>query len=301
MVVGLHSNFLKDCSQIGWYLTTNGLFRIAVPIFLVINGFFFYKALQSNPRAWFKRVLLLYLFWMGFYSYFWFRPIDVGAHNISRTIHMILFGYYHLWYFPGMICAAILVFLLRNFRPPLIFFIAIVSFLMGLAIQYIGNYHIIENELVDKKINSLSVYRNFLFFSFPFFSFGFLIRKTELYKFQSFKKLLFFSILTILLLLLESSFNYKYLSAADDFDILASLIIVCPTLSILFLQIELSGNSKIIAQYSTSIYLIHPIFIILINNFYSLGATINTIVVIALSLVAGYIMIKLNANVKVIL
>lgn len=301
MIVGLHSSFLKDFSQIGWYLTVNGLFRIAVPIFFIINGFFFYTALQSNPKPWFNRIISLYVFWMAFYSYFWFLPTDVNLHNISRIVHVIFTGYYHLWFFPGIICAAVLVFLLRNFRPPLLFAIAIALFLIGLTIQYIGNYHIIENEIIDNRINSLSAYRNYLFFSFPFFCFGFLIKKTELYKTTNSKKLFFSSLLGISLLLLESGINYKNLFNADDFDIFASLIIVCPTLSLLFLQAKLPGKSKIIAQYSTAIYLIHPFFIIELDKFYNFGATVNTALVTALSVIAGYFMIKLNTKIKVIL
>lgn len=35
MVVGLHAGFLGDFTSLGEYLSVNGIFRIAVPIFLV--------------------------------------------------------------------------------------------------------------------------------------------------------------------------------------------------------------------------------------------------------------------------
>lgn len=48
IVVGMHAGFLTDISPIAAYLTANGLFRIAVPVFLLINGYFF---IGARPRV----------------------------------------------------------------------------------------------------------------------------------------------------------------------------------------------------------------------------------------------------------
>ena len=37
MVVGLHARFLFETSSLGYHLTVQGIFRLAVPIFLLIN------------------------------------------------------------------------------------------------------------------------------------------------------------------------------------------------------------------------------------------------------------------------
>ena len=50
MVVGLHAGFLGDFTSLGQYLTVNGLFRIAVPIFLIINGFIFIQYYQKTTK-----------------------------------------------------------------------------------------------------------------------------------------------------------------------------------------------------------------------------------------------------------
>lgn len=42
MVVGLCAGFLGDVDLLGEYLAVNGIFRLAVPTFLVINGFYFF-------------------------------------------------------------------------------------------------------------------------------------------------------------------------------------------------------------------------------------------------------------------
>jgi hypothetical protein len=48
MIVGLHAGFLGEYTKLGHYLTVNGVFRVAVPVFLIINGFYFYPVLLKN-------------------------------------------------------------------------------------------------------------------------------------------------------------------------------------------------------------------------------------------------------------
>lgn len=50
MVVALHANFLQEYSLLGSYLLVNGLFRVAVPIFLIINGFYFFNVLIQGAQ-----------------------------------------------------------------------------------------------------------------------------------------------------------------------------------------------------------------------------------------------------------
>ncbi|WP_373312790.1 hypothetical protein [Deefgea tanakiae] len=85
MVVGIHTVFLKDISLEASYLTQDGLFRIAVPIFLIINGFYFYSAISNNNSAlWIKRLFHIYLFWMILYAYFWFRPSELTFIELKK-------------------------------------------------------------------------------------------------------------------------------------------------------------------------------------------------------------------------
>ena len=48
MVVGIHAGFMADINPLVKYLTVDGLFRIAVPVFLIINGFFFYRSFEKK-------------------------------------------------------------------------------------------------------------------------------------------------------------------------------------------------------------------------------------------------------------
>jgi hypothetical protein len=302
-VVGLHAGFLNDITTLGSYLTVNGIFRIVIPIFLLINGFYFYPViLKRMSRDWLKRLLYLYVFWMLFYSYFWIRPSGSTTFiSLAKISITIVFGYYHLWYFPGVIGAAIIMILLKNQRSKVIILAVLTSYLIGLIIQYIGNYHILENQFADRLVNYFWFYRNFLFFAFPFFAIGFYINKYGVHKKISFRWLMLSVIVGFLALMSESYLNYISPFREGGFSMYLSLLIVCPALFLLFLNLNIAGRSKKIALYSTGIYVIHPLFLIIFNKMTHLKETPITFVVIALSIIASFILIKVNERLRFIL
>lgn len=301
MVVGLHADFLADISPVARYLTVNGLFRIAVPVFFVINGFFFYSAVQTSPIKWFKRALLLYGFWTLIYIYFWLRPAEFTiVKAIKVTIITVLGGYNHLWYLPAMIGAAGMLYLIRNWSPRLLFLLAIVLFFIGVSIQYIGSYHLAENATIDRLCGKLWLYRSFLFFSFPFFCIGYLLRRTELYTKIPKTPALLLTVIGLMLLFAESYFNFIAQSAVKRCDILGALIILCPALFLLALSIDVQGKSKSIALYSTAIYFVHPLLISFFENF-ELRETVLTVVVAIAATVAAALLIKANKRIRIML
>lgn len=301
MVVGLHADFLGDISSVARYLTVNGLFRIAVPVFFVINGFFFYSALQTSPFKWFKRALVLYGFWTLVYIYFWLRPDEFTLiKSIKITIVTVLVGHNHLWYLPAMIGAAAVLYLLRNCSTRLLFFLALVLFFIGLSIEYIGGYHLVQNATIDRLCGKLWLYRSFLFFAFPFFCIGYLLKRTGLYAKTPKTPLVLLTLLGLALLLAESYFNFTTQSTVKRFDIFASLIILCPALFLLALTTDVRGKSKSIALYSTAIYFVHPLFISLFENF-SLRETPLTIVVSIAATLAAAVLIKANSRIRIML
>jgi len=302
MVVGLHAGFLGDFTPLGQYLTVNGLFRIAVPIFLIINGFYFYSTLAKNKQInWLKRVLILYIVWMVFYSYFWFSIPDfsfVGLVNIARKV---IIGYHHLWYISGMIGAAIILLILRGLPSSILTISIMLTFSGGVLIQYLGNYHIFEGKILDKLFNYHWFHRNMLLFSYPFFCIGYLINKHSLHKLLSFKSAGVLSVLGLLILLGESYVNYYQEGRDGGFDNFFSLLLACPFVFILFMKINISGKSKNIALYSSAIYFIHSFLLSVLRNFTELEATSLTLSVILTSAVASYFIIKANDRLKFIL
>ena len=59
MVVIAHTNLLIDVDKLIWYLYKNGYVRITVPVFLMINGYYFYR-IKEKPQflTWLRRIVV---------------------------------------------------------------------------------------------------------------------------------------------------------------------------------------------------------------------------------------------------
>lgn len=265
-VVFLHSHFLKDVSIIGYYSTVEGLFRLAVPTFLIISGFYFFYIQNSNDlKKWVIRLGSLYLIWMILYSPLWINP-----NNIPKTLFILFNGYYVLWYLIGALFSGVIVYYIRNFSKNIHIFLILTLFSIGCIIQLIGNFHVF-NGILDKVLNFNAIHRNFLFFCLPFFLIGYLINKYEIYK----KLKISLSTLLILLSLvvLESNLNRIFVSSSENLDQIFSLLLASPALFLYFKGKKLLGKTKNLASLSTAIYLIHPIILITVGYYLSLNTT----------------------------
>lgn len=303
MIVGLHSGFLGEFSDLWQWLTVTGLFRIAVPIFLIINGYYFYDNLTNNTwREWLNRIFILYFVWMAIYSPLWY-PINQDDVNFDfmKLINTYLFGYYHLWYLSGMIGAAIILLFVKDISVYYSLFLTFVLFAIGVSIQYLGNYHYFEGGVLDIILNKHHVHRNALFLSFPFMFIGYYIRKNRLQDKFSLKAVLLFLMIGFITLISESYFNYINPDREGGFDNFASLIIICPAFFMLFLKLDIKGKSKSLALYSSSIYLIHILIMWMLYDIFELGGTFLTVATILLSALISYLIIKINAKVKFLL
>lgn len=301
MVVSIHTRFLSDISDTGAYLTTNGIFRIAIPIFLLVSGFYFYQLKTNKEKLhWFKRIISLYMFWMIFYAYFWLNPTEVSVLECARIGQTLINGYYHLWYLPGLIGAAFLLQVLNQYQLN-IFAPIICLFIAGVAIQYIGNYNLITNPAINTLFNSDWFHRNFLFLGFPFFGIGFLFNKHNVIQKASLPSIVAVTILGITLLTLESYTNYIQPTRFGGFDNFASLLIVCPAVFLLFMKITIYGKSKQFALYSSGIYFIHPFLISLDEKFFGFEDTLLTLIIFMSATLASYILIRINRKLKFIL
>lgn len=302
MVVGLHAGFLSDITSTGSYLSVNGVFRIAVPVFLLISGFFFYPVIkQDKCIQWVKRILFLYVFWMAFYSYFWFKPPEASLIGLIKLIKIISIGYHHLWFLPGMLGAAFLVLFFKKLPTTFMIVSILVTFISGVLIQYIGNYHISDNAIIDKWFNYHWVHRNFLFFGFPFFGLGFLIHKFDIHLKIDLRMALILSVIGGVFLMGESYINYIQPSRDGGFDNFISLLIVCPAIFLLVIKLELKGKSKELALYSTGVYFIHSLFLNIYRKFAYFDGTSLTFIVILSSIITSFFLIKINKRIKVIL
>lgn len=293
-VVFLHCHFLEDVSIIGYYSTVEGLFRLAVPTFLVISGFYFFYIKDFNDlKKWVIRLGSLYLIWMMIYS-----PLWLSLDNIPKTLFTLFNGYYVLWYLIGALFSGIIVFYIKNLSKKIHIFLILTLFSLGCIIQLIGNLHVF-NGIIDKVLNFNATHRNFLFFCLPFFLIGYLINKYEVYS----KLKISISTLFILLLLvvLESNLNRIFVSSSESLDQIFSLLLTSPALFLYFKSKNFLGKTKDLASLSTAIYLIHPMILITVGYYLNLSTTVTSFMVLGLAFVAGIILVYLNKKLKYIL
>jgi len=302
MVVGLHTAFLGDVSDLLRYLSVSGLFRIAVPTFTVISGFYFYQALSAgNAVVWLKRIFLMYVFWMLFYSYYWFKLPDLSFASVRGVVMQFSIGFFHLWYLSGILGAALLVMLTRRWNTAAVVALIAATFIGGVLLQYLGNYQYFDSARANGFLNAHWPHRNFLLFSYPFFAIGFLINKYSLQKRVSQNVSFVLMVAGVLLLFGESYYNFNNPANYGGFDNFASLLIAAPFLFVFFLNLEISGTSKTIALYASSIYFIHILVRQLLVEFTGLNYTPLTLVTIALSALLSIGVIAINKRVKFML
>lgn len=160
LVVAIH--VIGNSPSLIGHMLANGIFRVAVPVFFVINGFYLFGAVGNTDKflGWVGRILFLYIFWMLVYSPF-YLPFGQGLTPIAISLlKKLIVSYFHLWYVLGMLWGGVLLFFLRNGNNQTIVLIAVILYLSGALVQYFQYYY----QPVGFPIWSA---RNFLFFAFP--------------------------------------------------------------------------------------------------------------------------------------
>jgi surface polysaccharide O-acyltransferase-like enzyme len=303
-VVGIHAHFLNEFSPNISYFFTQVLFRMAVPIFFMINGYYFYQLIAAEKPIFplIKHLSKLYLIWSFVYLYFMW-PVEQNTYNpLIHWGRVLIYGYSHLWYVPATIEAAMLMYIIKNISDKYKIILIFFSYGMGLFIEYSGTYHLFAGSVIDRIFNVDYIYRNFLFFGFPMFSLGFLISKYHLndkYTLQKIITLLFFG---LFLLIFEVMVNLYFSGdKTKGFDLLFSLLILSPALFILVLKSKWITTSKTMSDISTIIYFIHPLFISFVLYLGIKSGTTIMFLVIGLSVLSSLIIIPLNKKVKIFL
>ncbi|WP_287123952.1 acyltransferase [Chromohalobacter sp.] len=298
IVVISHAGVLWGYSDLGYQLTVQGLFRIVVPIFMMVSGYFFISVIRSRSlMTWLKKVVAMYVFWMLVYAYFWIDVPALTPYELLKVLRVAVMGYHHLWFLSALIGAAIMLYALRHLSLKALFGLALSLYAMGMFFIYAGHYHLFAGTPLDALFNEIWFYRNFLFFGFPFFCTGYLLRQWETNRRDSESRHYYrrfyaiWSLLGALLLLGESYLNYVGLEGLPAFDMYLSLLVFCPGLFLWVSSMHVPGDSTSLAYYATALYFIHPLFISLFEALsYRQG---NTLALLALvSSLAAVVLLK---------
>lgn len=281
--IHLYPLFDKD-SVAGWYIV-NGFVRIAVPIFLLINGYFLSSKIEDAKavRQYLSHLLIVYLVWSAFYAQYY-----IQWETPSNIIINLLAGYHHLWYLPALMIGIVMLYATRKLKLK---DSQIASIALGL---YILGY------ILGLQHTSILMTRNGVFYGFMFIVIGYLIKKYEFYQKLKTWHLLSLSVICCVLLLAETTIYYKIEVAMDIF---LTTLVASPVLFMLALKYPCNVRANTFTDYlgylPTGIYYIHLFYV---YKYYTLAYNIyNLPSVMAMSILTIIPLIFINKRVKIFL
>lgn len=307
MIVAIHIYPFSSINENLDYMITRVLFRIAVPLFLMITGYYILTKSMKDIhilKNYTKKILKLYLI-----SIVIFLPINFYNHyftdnNIFTILKDIFINgtFYHLWYFPSLIMGIwSSYFLIKNANEKTVPIILILLFVIGLfGDNYYGlisNIPILKN--FYQAIFSLFDYtRNGLFYTPIFIYFGYKLKMKKCN--LSFKKNIVYILISALLMLIEGAVLYTFKIPRHS----SMYIFLLPLSYYLFnlFVVNYNGENKRARNYATWLYILHPLFIIIVrfiaklvhlDILYSNSLT-NYILVVLLTLIFIYIVNKVK-------
>lgn len=282
LVVCIHTNPLYSYSNIANFYLTEGLGRIAVPVFFVYAGYFLRKnnkditASKIFRGGYYRKLLIMYVAWMIIYS-----PIAILIYKQSEDSYIVILlkcirdfifvGYKQYWYLLALLVGVILVsFFHDKFRGKIPLFLCSLLYVVSLLGNgYYGVYHdTLANIGIISKVCGLLAHlllttRNGLFFSPLFIMFGFYMAEKPNKSIKN-HKILFWGLSIsgiIILRFIEILLLQRY-EIAKGYAMTISLIPLAIFIVAMSLDVKVKMSAKIakyIRKLSTLIYLLHTI------------------------------------------
>ena len=298
LVVIIHTYPLFTYGNLAGWFITNGLSRIAVPCFFILNGYFISTRIQDAKfvKQYLKRLIIMYIVWMLIYA----PIIYIDIWNDSRLVRFFypIVGTHHLWYVIALIEAVIILYVIKKQikKDFVILILSMTLFFIGLGFRIYASLEALP----------LFVHRNFLFLGFPFVFIGYYIaqNKEQVKKLSSY---FCFSLLAIGMcgLVAESYISFSYPKLFSTSDLFLSLLLLCPVVVVMILR-----NSKhkeddgYVGQLASGIYFTHALVIVGIRSVFS-SFIENYIyilpVVLFISMIMSVGLIELNKRIKIFL
>lgn len=263
LVVAIHISPFLNISPTLDILFTRAFCRIAVPIFLMITGYYVLpKALKDKKELikYTKKILKIYgiciLLYLpiNFYAGQW---NNLGILSVIKRI-VIDGTFYHLWYFPALILGLWITYGILKLKKGTIG-ILILLYLIGLLGD--SYYGIIQNSMVLKS------FYDFLFTIFDYTRNGIFYTPVFLYLGYFFKERKIKCnqiglVISFLCLLIEAYLVYLFNLPRHD----SMYIFLIPTLYFLFpFLLKNTTPNKKIRFMATAIYILHPFVLVILR------------------------------------
>lgn len=272
LIIAVHTYPFTSVNATFEFVFTHVLCRIGVPFFLMVTGYFVLPRAIKDRKVlieYTKKILKIYAICIVLYF-----PVNIYAGKIKEfsTIGGILKEilingtFYHLWYFPALILGVwVTYFIIKNIKNKKGLVVCIALFIIGLFGD--SYYGLSERIVVIKNIYNVifSIFeytRNGLFFVPIFLYLGYMIRnrKYEISK----KRNIIFIVISLILMVFEGSLLHHFKLQRHD----SMYIMLIPTMISIFNLVVQNNNenNRILRNISTTIYIMHPIFIIVVRG-----------------------------------
>ncbi len=256
-VVAIHVNPLDGLPEDGAFLH-GALARVAVPVFFLINGYFFETiARQGGTRIYVARLLRLFAIWTVLYLPAWSWALSNP--EVWQLVRFLGMGWWHLWYLPALALAAALGAVMQGWPVSRQLAAMAASFLTGVGLVYGLAFDLLHpSQLVFGDMTVL--HRNGLFLGLPFFLAGMLIRRSRLEQRFSVQALAIIAASALAMLVAEGWFLGNHATELANHDNLLMLGLASPALFLFALKFKAKSPSRTLGTYANGLFFIHVAF-----------------------------------------
>ena len=300
LVITIHlPDFFTELPLFGWFIS-NGVARIAVPCFFIINGYFVASIIENGRlvKKYLLKFLLIYIVWLTIYTPF-YNGYSQGGLSSTPSLGLQFIRFFmpwlHLWYILALLEGVLFLYILKRFkikdRALLLF--ALLSYFYGSALQYA---YLLDIDIPDADY----ITRNFVHFGFPFIFLGYYTHKKGLVE-KKFGYKTIALLFLFIVLLIESYVAYTFGKLTELYFMLPFL---CLMVFIVIMQIKLpeSAVSNYISKLSGSVYFSHVLVIYVITQIFpDISHTVLFFPILFISMLLSVAIIELNKRIRIFL
>lgn len=273
LIIAIHTSPLSTYSEIGDFILTRIIGRMAVPFFFMTSGFFLisrYSYNEDKLKAFVKKTVLLYgiaiFIYIPLNLYNEYFKMDNLLPNIIKDL---LFDgtFYHLWYLPAAaLGGAIAWFFVKRVGFQKAFLFTLMLYVFGLFGD--SYYGIIENIPVLREVYEgifeLSDYtRNGIFLAPVFFVLGGIVADKSIH--LSLRRSLIWFAASFLLMFGEGIMLHSF--HVQRHDSMYVFLIPCAYFLLQALTFWRGKRSTCIRTWTLVLYIIHPMMIVVVRLF----------------------------------
>lgn len=271
LIVAIHTYPFESINENLDFIFTHVICRIGVPFFLMITGFFVLpKALEDKNSLihYTIKIAKFYILCMILYL-----PVSLYAGKLNHLSavqilkDIFLNGtFYHLWYFPALILGIwIVYFLSRYCNKKIVGICVILLYLIGLlGDSYFGisEKWSVTSTFYHGIFTVFDYTRNGLFYAPIFLSLGYMLQQV---KWNLSRKVNFACIALSFVAMIAEGVVLRHFNLQRHDSMYIMLIPLMVSLFYFILQGSTENNKKL-RNISTLIYIIHPLFIIVVRG-----------------------------------